>query len=31
VLIDNADGLALHGALGFRETERVVSFLKALR
>jgi aminoglycoside 6'-N-acetyltransferase I len=31
VLIENAQGLALHGALGFHETERVVYFLKALR
>lgn len=30
VLIDNADGLALHKALGFRETERVVYFIKAV-
>jgi aminoglycoside 6'-N-acetyltransferase I len=31
VLIDNADGVALHDALGFRETERVVYFIKAVR
>jgi aminoglycoside 6'-N-acetyltransferase I len=31
VLIDNGDGLALHNALGFRETERVVYFVKAVR
>ena len=31
VVIDNADGLALHNALGFRETERVVYFVKAVR
>jgi hypothetical protein len=31
VLIDKTDGLALHGALGFHETERVVYFIKNIR
>jgi aminoglycoside 6'-N-acetyltransferase I len=30
VLIDNVDGLAAHSALGFRETERVVYFIKTI-
>jgi aminoglycoside 6'-N-acetyltransferase I len=30
-LLENADGIAAHGALGFREVERLVCFIKQLR
>jgi aminoglycoside 6'-N-acetyltransferase I len=30
-LLENEDGIRLHEALGFRETERVVYFLKAIQ